>query len=108
MERQLQFRSIYWKIDMKTQITILVADDHPIFRKGLRQIIEAEQIVTAIEEAEDGEEALKKIESIKPDIAILDINMPKLKGFEVARKIRERRLEVEIIFMTMYKDQQIF
>jgi DNA-binding NarL/FixJ family response regulator len=93
---------------MKTQITILIADDHPIFRKGLRQIIEAEQIVSSIEEAEDGEEALKKIESMKPDIAILDINMPKMEGFEVAQKICEKHLAVEIIFMTVYKDRQIF
>jgi DNA-binding NarL/FixJ family response regulator len=93
---------------MKTQITILLADDHPIFRKGLRQIIEAEQLVSTIEEAEDGEEALEKIERMKPDVAILDINMPKMGGFELARKICEKRLAIEIIFMTMYKDQQIF
>jgi DNA-binding NarL/FixJ family response regulator len=93
---------------MKPQIKILVADDHPIFRKGLKQIIAEDPIVASVEEAEDGADALAKIERAGFDIVILDINMPKIGGFEVARKIGERRLAVEIIFMTMYKDQQMF
>jgi len=93
---------------MKKEIKILIADDHPIFRKGLKQIIEEEEIVSGIEEAEDGEAAFEKIKRTKPDIAILDINMPKMGGLDVARRIREQRLAVEVVFMTMYKDRQMF
>jgi DNA-binding NarL/FixJ family response regulator len=93
---------------MKKQITILIADDHPIFRKGLRQIIEDEPMISSVEEAEDGLAALEKIKRHTPDIAILDINMPKMNGFELARKIRDNRISVDIVFMTMYKDRQMF
>ena len=93
---------------MKTEITILIADDHPIVRKGLREIIEAESPFKVIEEAQDGLSALEQIERARPDIAILDINMPKLTGFELARKVQQERIEVAIVFMTMYKDRQMF
>src|ERR1051325_8580275 len=93
---------------MQTETTILIADDHPLVRKGLRQMIEAESPFRVIEEAEDGLAAFAQIARARPDIAVLDINMPKMTGFELARKIRQARIEVAIIFLTMYKDRQMF
>jgi DNA-binding NarL/FixJ family response regulator len=61
-------------MDEKTRI--LIADDHPIFRSGLRQVIEADQSMSVIAEAEDGASALKLIRERKPDVVVLDINMP--------------------------------
>lgn len=61
-----------------------------------------------IEEAEDGLSAFEQIERIRPDVAILDINMPGMSGFDLARKVRQERIEVAIIFLTMYKDKQMF
>jgi DNA-binding NarL/FixJ family response regulator len=93
---------------MKTKITIVLADDHPIFRKGLRQIIESDNTLKILAEAEDGESALQKIIDLLPDIAILDLDMPVKNGFDVAKSIREQSLSTEIIFLTMYKEEDMF
>jgi DNA-binding NarL/FixJ family response regulator len=93
---------------MKTETTILIADDHPIFRKGLREIVESERGLKVIEETQDGLSAFEHIERRKPDIAILDINMPGMNGFDLARKVKQEGIQVAIIFLTMYKDKHIF
>ena len=90
------------------EITILIADDHPIFRNGLRQIIESESGLRVVGEADDGESAYEKVRQLRPEVIILDVNMPGMDGFEVARKIRALNLPVEIVFLTMYKDQEMF
>jgi DNA-binding NarL/FixJ family response regulator len=94
--------------NMKSEISIVIADDHPVFRQGLRQIIEMEQGLEVVGEARDGAAALSMIQELKPDIAVLDINMPNLKGFDVAREIRQQGLKVGIIFLTMYDDERMF
>lgn len=93
---------------MEAKIRILIADDHPIFRKGLRDVIETEQGVEVVAEAGDGEAALRQIEALAPDVAVLDVHMPKMSGFAVAREIRERKLPVKIVFLTMYQDEDTF
>ncbi len=90
---------------MSEQVKIIIADDHPIFRSGLRQIIDREQRFTIIAEATDGEAALQLIEQEKPDIVILDLNMPKMGGFAVAKELRLRQLKCEIIFLTMHSEE---
>lgn len=93
---------------MKSEISIVIADDHPVFRQGLRQVIEMEQGLKVLGEAGDGAAALRMIQELKPDVAVLDINMPNLKGFEVAREIQQQGLKVGIIFLTMYDDERMF
>lgn len=93
---------------MKDMIGVLIADDHPIFLKGLRQIIEADPSLKVVAEAEDGEAALKRIREQRPQVAILDIDMPVTDGFEVMRVIRDEGLAVEVIFLTMHKSEAIF
>lgn len=94
---------------MEAEITILIADDHPVFLKGLKQIVEAEQGLRVIAEAQDGASAFDSIKQLRPAIAVLDVNMPKMDGFDVLRKIQSERLtEIAIIFLTMYKDEHIF
>jgi DNA-binding NarL/FixJ family response regulator len=90
---------------MTTEIRIVIADDHPIFRQGLRQVIEKSPHLRVVAEAEDGLAALERIQEHKPEIAILDIDMPREDGFAVARSIRELRLPVMVIFLTMHKDE---
>ena len=89
---------------MRSEIRIVIADDHPIFRLGLRQLIEQARRLKIVAEADDGVTAFERIQEARPDIAILDIDMPNEDGFAVARKIREHRLAVKVIFLTMHKD----
>jgi len=79
---------------MAIEINVFIADDHPIFRHGLRQIIERVPQVVIVDEAEDGEAAWQKLSTTDADVAILDVDMPGRDGFEVARAIREARLKV--------------
>lgn len=92
---------------MKKQINVLIADDHPIFRSGLRLMIEADALLKVAGEAEDGESALAYIRSLQPDVAVLDIDMPPPDGMAVARRIQEERLPVEIIFLTMHNEEEL-
>ena len=94
--------------DAKNETRILIADDHPIFRKGLRQVIEAEGGLTVVAEADDGAKALEQIRQLKPEIAVLDIHMPLMSGFDLAKTVREQGIEVEVIFLTMHKAEDLF
>lgn len=93
---------------MKSEIRVVIADDHPVFRQGLRQVIEMEDGLSVIGEAGDGAQALRMIQDLAPDVAVLDINMPGLLGFDVVREIRQRGLRARVIFLTMYKDERMF
>ena len=91
---------------MSEEIRLIMADDHPIFREGLRQIIEKDSRIKIIGEADNGQKALELIEEKIPDIALLDIDMPKLTGLEVLKKVSGT--SVKIIFLTMYSEEDIF
>src|SRR5207247_10269284 len=91
-----------------SQITILIADDHPIFRKGLLQVIELEPDLEIVGEAADGQTALEQIKTLNPDVAVLDIDMPKKNCFVLAQEIRDCKLPVKIVFLTMYKEENAF
>jgi DNA-binding NarL/FixJ family response regulator len=93
---------------MADQIRILLADDHPVVRKGLRMAIEEDEGLSVVGEAADGEAALALIVELLPQIAVLDIDMPKLDGFAVAREIAARRLPVATIFLTMHAGEDPF
>ncbi|HMV48436.1 MAG TPA: response regulator transcription factor, partial [Blastocatellia bacterium] len=93
---------------MNTRITVSIADDHPIFRKGLREVIEAEPGLTLVAEAEDGESALEKIQSLLPQVAVLDVDMPRKDGLEVARAVKQLRLPVGVILLTMHREERFF
>jgi DNA-binding NarL/FixJ family response regulator len=94
--------------NVKKELRILIADDHPIFRKGLRQVIEADAHLTVVAEADDGTTALQQIQQLQPDIAILDIHMPNMSGFELARAVEEQGIQIEVIFLTMHKAEDMF
>lgn len=90
------------------EISIVIADDHPIVREGFRKIIERIKYFKVVAESSDGREALEIIEKLKPDVAILDIDMPEMDGFDVARAIISRNLPTEIVFLTMHDDEEMF
>jgi two-component system, NarL family, response regulator LiaR len=91
------------------KIRIVVADDHSVVREGTRTLLERQEDMEVVGEAADGEEALKVIEEKKPDVAILDISMPKLSGIEVTRQIKPRFPSLAILVLTAYdNDEYIF
>jgi DNA-binding NarL/FixJ family response regulator len=93
---------------MSDEIKLVVADDHPIVRKGLVQIITAAPEINVLAEAGDGETALKLIKELRPDIALLDINLPGMTGFDLILKIEEKKLPVKVIFLTMHSEEELF
>ena len=88
----------------KTKIRVLLADDHHIVRAGVRQLLESANDLQVIAEAGDGEEAQVLIQKHKPDVAVLDIQMPKASGIEVTRWVRAHLPEVGILILTAYDD----
>jgi DNA-binding NarL/FixJ family response regulator len=93
---------------MPNPITILIADDHPIVRSGLRAVLDKNPAFTVLHEAENGDSALQLIRQSKPDVAILDVEMPVMDGFAVATAIHDEAIAVNVIVMTMHKDEQTF
>jgi DNA-binding NarL/FixJ family response regulator len=93
---------------MSLEITVLVADDHPIVRQGLRQAIEKEKDFKIVAEAADGRTALEQIQALAPEIAILDVDMPKLDGFGVLRELVTRSSPVKVIFLTIHCEEEFF
>jgi len=88
----------------RTKIRVLLADDHHIVRAGIRQLLESSGDLHVIAEAGDGEEAQSLIEQHKPDVAVLDIQMPKASGIEVTRWVRAHLPAVGVLILTAYDD----
>ncbi len=90
------------------KIKVLIADDHPIFRKGLVEVINSEPEFQLVNEAPDGDTALSMINLYKPDVTVLDIHMPGKTGFEIVKELKTEKLEAKIIFLTMHNEENIF
>jgi DNA-binding NarL/FixJ family response regulator len=93
---------------MPSPTKVLVVDDHPLFRQGLRQLIEADSRFELAGEAGNGNEALAFIQQRKPDVALLDVNLPGLSGLEVAARVQSLRLPTHIVMLTMFKEEETF
>jgi DNA-binding NarL/FixJ family response regulator len=92
---------------MNQEVTVLVVDDHPLLRHGLRDVIGHNTRFKIVGEAADGEDALRQLVCLKPQIAILDIDMPRLNGLDTIRAIRELPFPVKVIILTMYKEEDM-
>lgn len=95
-------------IKPENPVTILLADDHPVVRSGIRFTIEQKPGYKVVHEAGNGAEALQWIRQSMPDVAILDIEMPEMDGFAVAQTVYLENLPVRLIFMTMHNDEDTF
>jgi two-component system response regulator NreC len=85
-------------------IKILIADDHGVLRAGLRSLLNSEEDFTVVGEAENGLEALNLAGELRPDVALVDINMPKLNGLEVLHRICAQYPEINVLFLTVHED----
>lgn len=93
---------------MSDEIRIVIADDHPVVRKGLRQVIESDPQLTVVAEADDGAAALTLIQELKPAVAVLDVDMPGMDGFAAAKEIQKQNLPVEVVFLTIHSEEDLF
>ena len=94
------------KLKSLAEIKIILADDHPLVRQGLRQAIEMETNFRVVAEAGDGQTALDLIEAHQPHIVVLDVDMPALDGFGVAHEIKRRALDVGVVFLTFHGEEE--
>src|SRR4051794_39177820 len=93
---------------MKNPVTVLIADDHPIFRKGLCEVLSEDATIKVVAEVGDGLAALEKLRELKPAAAVLDLDMPRMNGLQVAKKVFELKLPVAVVILTMHKEELLF
>lgn len=86
-------------------ITVVIADDHLVVRRGLRALLESESGITIVGEAADGREALDKVAELDPDVLVLDLVMPGTSGLEVLRKLSERRARTRVVVLSMHASE---
>jgi len=90
----------------KDELTVLIADDHPLVREALHRALDVEEDMKVVAEASDGEEAVKLASELKPDVVVMDIVMPKLNGIEATRRIKEIAPDTAILILTAYDDEE--
>ena len=85
-------------------VTVLIVDDHPLFRSGLQRALDMEDDIMVIGHCEDGEEALKAARELQPDVVLLDVNLPSMNGLQVARQLKAEQTVTAVIMLTAYHD----
>jgi len=91
---------------MAGQIKVMIVDDHPVFRQGLRNILAAHEDLSIVGEASDGGEAVKLAQELLPDVVMMDINLPTLNGLQATRELQRLCPQVNIIMLTAYDDKE--
>lgn|SRR5581483_3650630 len=89
------------------KITVLVCDDHALFREGVKTILNSQPDIEVVGEASDGKEAVQEAIRLSPDIILMDISMPVLKGFDAVRRIKKVRPDTKILILTVYDDEDL-
>lgn len=89
-------------------IRLLIADDHPVFRFGLRALLEAQADMVVLDEAESGDVAVQKAQALQPDVVLMDVNMPGLNEIEATRRIAAAHSQIAILIITMFDDDTVF
>jgi two-component system response regulator NreC len=90
----------------ETVIRVMLVDDHTILREGVRALLASEPEIVVVGEASDGQEALDKVEALRPDIVLMDMVMPRMNGLEATGHIKRRHPEVKVLILSMYDDDE--
>ena len=93
---------------MSQKISILIADDHTLLRSGIRALLEDEQDIVVVGEAEDGREAVRLAGQLKPNVILMDIAMPLLNGLEATRQIKREYPQINVLVLTMYDHEEYY
>jgi DNA-binding NarL/FixJ family response regulator len=93
---------------MSDQIRLLLADDHAVVRSGLRMLLQAQPDMIIVGEAETGQEAIRRVAELSPDVVLMDIEMPGMNGIEATRRIKANAPAAAVLALTMYEDDQYF
>lgn len=91
---------------MGAKIRVLLADDHPLLRQGLSKVLSLEGDIEIVAEAEDGEEAIRLVETLLPDVVLMDINMPRVNGIEATCRIKQRFSDVQVLVLTFHDEEE--
>ena len=90
---------------MTDKINVMIVDDHPVFRQGLRNVLAVHEDLCIVGEATDGPEAVERALELKPDVVVMDINLPTLNGLQATRKLKARCQDIHVIMLTAYDDE---
>src|SRR5664279_3516381 len=93
-------------LDSLQKINVLVVDDHPIMREGLRKLLQEEPDIIVVAEAGTGQQALDIAREMQPDVVLLDINLPNLNGIQVTSKLKAERSGIAVVLLTAYDDEE--
>ena len=85
-------------------IKVMIADDHILMREGIKQLLEFAGSIEVVGEVSDGEECLAKLPLVRPEVLLLDINMPKKNGIEVLQDIKKRNIPVKVLILTVHNE----
>ena len=99
-------KNLHFGCPMREKAKIVIAEDHTILRESLRALLSLQEDLDVVGEAEDGREAIRRVEELKPDLILMDLSMPKMNGVEAIREIRRRVPETKILTLTVHKAEE--
>jgi len=89
------------------KIRVFLCDDHSLFREGVKAVLRQQENIEIVGEASDGKQAIEVVPNIRPDIVLMDIEMPEMNGFEATRRIKQTEKDVKILILTMYEEEEL-
>ncbi len=91
---------------MGSKIEVMIVDDHPVFRQGLRNVLSVHSDLRVVGEAADGSEAIERVQQLQPDVVLMDINLPVVNGLQATRRVKDLCPQVNVIMLTAYDDEE--